>query len=109
MKDESKKALEGKMTVNNIIYRVWVHTIISNLVSDFGNYMTKINFTDNTQPDFVVIWFYDPKNNSFYLSMRGHDNSPNLATIAEHFGGGGHPKASGFRLNNMKLQDIIKL
>ena len=103
MKDESMKAYEAIMTVGNKRYNVIVGTITSEMVSDYGNYLC-----NNMKPDFVVIWFYDPKNNSFYISLRGHDSSPNLAMIAETFGGGGHPKASGFKLNNnMKLKDII--
>lgn len=108
MKDESKKAIEGLMTVGSNKYNVIVGTITSGMVSDYGNYLALKNLSNNSRPDFAIIWFYDPKNNSFYISLRGHDTSPNLAMIAENFGGGGHPKASGFRLNNnMMLKDII--
>ena len=100
LNDESKFALEATIVVNKKKYRIWTASIKSDLVSDFGNLLSTKKFNDGTNPDFALIWNYVPINKSWYISLRGSDTSPNLSKIAEAFGGGGHAKASGFRLTN---------
>jgi oligoribonuclease NrnB/cAMP/cGMP phosphodiesterase (DHH superfamily) len=108
LNDESKYTREATIDVNKKTYRIWVGTIKSDLVSDFGNLLTTKKFNDDTYPDFILIWNYIPTSDSWAISLRGNDNSPNLSKIAEEFGGGGHPKASGFKLTNgKKLQSIL--
>jgi oligoribonuclease NrnB/cAMP/cGMP phosphodiesterase (DHH superfamily) len=80
-------------------YRIWAGTCCHQFRSDFGNKLTEKKFADNTLPDFVVVWFYDPLNCMFYLSLRGSNNSPDLSKISKLYGGGGHAKASGIQLN----------
>ena len=41
------------------------------------------------------------------VSLRTVKDNVNLTDIAKQFGGGGHPKASGFPLNNVKLNNFI--
>lgn len=105
--DEMNYAIEGVMRVKKHKYRIWVGSIKTDLISDYGNMLALKKFDDNKLPDFVVIWNYNMYNDSWYVSLRGNDKSPNLSIIAEVFGGGGHPRASGFRLIGKKLQDII--
>lgn len=108
LNDESKYAKEATMVVNKKKYRIWVGTIKSDLVSDFGNLLSTKKFNDNTNPDFVLVWNYIPTSDSWSISLRGSDNSPNLSKIAEVFGGGGHPKASGFKLKDgINLRSIV--
>jgi oligoribonuclease NrnB/cAMP/cGMP phosphodiesterase (DHH superfamily) len=109
MKDELHRVYEGRIQIKDTSYRVWIGSIRNNLISDFGNFLSSHKFSDNMNPDFVMLWNYNPMTNTWSISLRGSDTSPNLALIAEHFGGGGHPKASGFRLNNGKtIRDIIE-
>jgi len=109
LNDESKYALEATIVIKKKKYRIWTASIKSDLVSDFGNLLSTKKFNDGTIPDFVLIWNYVPINKSWYISLRGSDASPNLAKIAETFGGGGHAKASGFRLTNgTDLNSLVK-
>jgi nanoRNase/pAp phosphatase (c-di-AMP/oligoRNAs hydrolase) len=83
-----------KMIFNDSLYNIEVGTIGINMKSEFGNLLANKN-----NANFGVIWNYSPKENIWYISLRGHDNSPDLSIIAKHFGGGGHAKAAAFRLN----------
>lgn len=54
----------------------------------------------HTDADYIVAWHY-VGNNVFKYSLRAPiGNPPNLAKIAEGYGGGGHAKAAGFRSNS---------
>lgn len=49
------------------------------------------------KPVIGIIGRYSIKEKCWYISLRGRETiSPNLATIAKKYGGGGHPPASGF-------------
>ena len=95
-------AIEGKMTVNDKTYRVWLAgNINQNLKSDLGNLLCSKEFTDGTLPDFSVCWQYDPKSDEWWLSLRGDKSrSPDLSIITSSFGGGGHPMASGMSIKS---------
>ena len=43
------------------------------------------------------------------VSLRSRDDGPNVATIAEKLGGGGHEHAAGFSITKSKRVEIIKL
>lgn len=104
---EASYSLEATFKVDNIKYNVWVGNIKSDLISDLGNYLAHKKFSNGKNPDFVILWNYRPKSNAWNISLRGNKNSPKLSTIAEKFGGGGHPLAAAFRLTNGKnLQSI---
>lgn len=108
MQEELKNAHEAIFFIEEQKYRVWVSTMNIKLKSDYGNILVNIKFTDNTKPDFAVIWSYDPKYDVWYVSLRGGDDSPDLSVISKKLGGGGHAKAAAFRLTNGKnLQSII--
>jgi oligoribonuclease NrnB/cAMP/cGMP phosphodiesterase (DHH superfamily) len=102
-----KYATEAIMKVGENTYRVWVSTITSKLRSELGNVLTKKKFADGVLPDFGVYYSYHFETNQFHISLRGGDTSTlNLTKIAEHFGGGGHPKACGFAIdcNEMTME-----
>lgn len=96
----------GEMTINDKTYVVAVGTI-TKYVSLFGNKLANKIFNDK-KVDFGFVWYYNPKFNEWHCSLRGHDDSPDLSLIAGHFGGGGHMKASGFKLTDKSICDIIK-
>ncbi len=94
----------GEITINNKIYTVALGTI-TKYTSLFGNKLANKTFNDKIV-DFSIVWFYNPKYNDWYYSLRGTDTSPDLSLIAKHFGGGGHPKASGFRTKS-SIREIV--
>ena len=55
----------------------------------------------------VAIWFGPDKHGNVKVSLRG-DGSVDCNLLAQAFGGGGHPNASGFSLEFHKLQDFLK-
>jgi len=106
--DQAKYSLEYTMKVKDKEYHIQVGSISGNLISKLGNNLTKKVLKDGLIPDFSLIWNYDLKNDTFNVSLRGHDLSPDLSKIAKHFGGGGHAKASGFKLEYPQhLRDIL--
>lgn len=87
---------------NDFDYKCWKYDCEASLRSDVGNVLTKKSILLNdtiTHPAFAVCWRDSPSKEEFYVSMRGSDNSPNLALIASCFcQGGGHEKAAGFTI-----------
>ena len=65
--------------------------------SELGNVLSE----KHPELDFIAII----KQNS--IGLRCIKDNINLTEIAKHFGGGGHKKASGFSLNNVKLNNFI--
>jgi oligoribonuclease NrnB/cAMP/cGMP phosphodiesterase (DHH superfamily) len=72
------------------------------LQSDLGNYIVK-----NYNVDFVLLWRYDNKTDLVECSLRS--DQFNVSEVARKYGGGGHIKASGFKLNMMNFYSIIGL
>jgi oligoribonuclease NrnB/cAMP/cGMP phosphodiesterase (DHH superfamily) len=105
--EQLKISEEWKMQINNITYKIQVGTAPLSMKSSFGNLLTTKKMSDDTIPDFSVIWNYCPSDDVWTISLRGHDSSPDLSVIASHFGGGGHPKASGFRLHKNPFNDLF--
>ena len=73
------------MTFNT--HNVWLFSGNPECRSDAGNKLLDIPFTNGTLPAFTVFWQYDVKSNSFWLSLRGNDNSPDLTDICKQYGG----------------------
>lgn len=103
---QANQSLEAKMQVGDVEYYVNVGTI-NHLVSELGNELTKKVTSENIISDFAVIWNYNLKEKFYYISLRGHNLSPDLSKIAKHFGGGGHATAAGFRISN--IYDILEI
>lgn len=102
--EELKFSQEWKMKFNDTIYKIQVGTVPLNMKSSFGNLLANKN-----NADFGVIWNYCPLKNVWIISLRGNDNSPDLSLIASHFGGGGHAKACGFKLDENPFYNIFTL
>lgn len=95
-----RDCVEGTFQVNNHFYNVWFGTIERKDRSEFGNQMTQKQMSNGLLPDFAVVYSYQPKLALWYISLRGSDSCPDLSSIAEYFGGGGHKKAAGFEYKN---------
>jgi oligoribonuclease NrnB/cAMP/cGMP phosphodiesterase (DHH superfamily) len=115
LEGEIKSAKEAVFIIDDAVepikksYRIWAGTTCHQFRSDYGNKLTKKEFADGTLPDFVVVWFYDPSNFAFYLSLRGCDGSPDLSVISKsYFQGGGHRYASGVQFDIDKFNNTIK-
>jgi hypothetical protein len=77
------------------IYHVWAApSATPELTSDLGSELTQKPFADGTYPDFGVVWRRNLGNNRVKISLRGHEQSPDLNKLTNIFGGGGHPRAS---------------
>jgi oligoribonuclease NrnB/cAMP/cGMP phosphodiesterase (DHH superfamily) len=100
-----------KFKVLNKEYLIWFFESNDNLRSDVGNKLlfTKITKNNiNKFPDFVVSWRYSFINDQFWFSLRSHNESVNVANIAQIFKGGGHRNAAGFILHsNIKIQNFF--
>lgn len=92
-------------------YLIWFYESNDNLRSDVGNKLlfTKIIKNNiNRLPDFVVSWKYNFISEQFWLSLRSHNTSVNVANIAVMFKGGGHRNAAGFTLDsNVRIKNIF--
>jgi oligoribonuclease NrnB/cAMP/cGMP phosphodiesterase (DHH superfamily) len=95
---EANNSVQGTLLVGDKKYNVNVGSIIYSLVSDLGNALTKKQLDDGNKPDFGIVWNYNLSYDTWHISLRGHDESPDLSEIAKYFGGGGHAKASGFKI-----------
>jgi hypothetical protein len=110
IENEINYSCEATIKINEAIYNVRLGHIIGGMVSDLGNKLANEPLTSGMLPDFGVVWNYNIDTQTWYVSLRGHDYSPDLSVIAKHFGGGGHAKASGFRIENPQtLSDIFKI
>jgi nanoRNase/pAp phosphatase (c-di-AMP/oligoRNAs hydrolase) len=95
-----KKAVWCSFEVGEKTYDVWLGAISPNLRSEFGDALNKQKLPNSNLPDFSISWVYDFKSDEWWLSLRGHKDSPDLSEIASHFGGGGHPKAAGITIKH---------
>jgi oligoribonuclease NrnB/cAMP/cGMP phosphodiesterase (DHH superfamily) len=98
IENEVNYSYEATLKIDEYIYNVRIGHIIGGMVSDLGNKLANKPLKNGNLPDFGVVWNYNVDTQAWFVSLRGHDNSPDLSVIAKHFGGGGHEKASGFRI-----------
>jgi hypothetical protein len=105
----SSRALEATMDVKGTIYNIWLGTTTTADRSDLGNVLANKPLKSNGMlPDFSATWVYEPKVNEWWISLRGHKDSPDLSIITGVFGGGGHEKASGFSIKApITLRDVF--
>ncbi|AMQ10557.1 putative DHH superfamily phosphohydrolase [Brazilian marseillevirus] len=74
--------------------------------SEVGNRLCSIPFPDGQKPSFSAIWKKDEETQNIWVSLRGTNGCPCLASLSERFGGGGHPKAASFSTSS--LSEIIQ-
>lgn len=102
------KALYAKMITKFKIYNVWIGNCQQHLRSELGNILAKTPLPNGNMPDFSATWTYDFKSDEWWISLRGVEESPDLTVICKEFGGGGHPRASGFTIPSGKhLKNIF--
>lgn len=95
MKEKDIKVIARKCIICDFIgYKVTLVHAVGDLISDIGNYLAV-----NYDCDFAAVWRYHIVEDEWRISLRGIREDINLAKIAETFGGGGHKKAAGFKLN----------
>lgn len=105
------KAYEAVFKVEGKLYNVWLAGNTSpSLRSELGNMLIEKKFKSGSNPDFAVVWLYEPSVNEWWISLRGNANCPDLSEICKKFGGGGHRNASGFTIKNGEsLQDYFTI
>lgn len=59
---------------------------------------------DNPEARFACVW--RQQNGRMFVSLRGATRGPNLAEIAQTFGGGGHPNAAGFASDHSSYAEL---
>lgn len=103
-----KEAIEAVLCTPTFSYNLWLSNCPYNLRSDVGSVLANTKFPNGEMPAFSASWLYNPQANEWYVSLRGSECSPDLSEICKFFGGGGHPKASGFTIPpGRTLRDIF--
>ena len=77
------------------------------LVVNSSHWMSEIGARLAPDCDFAMIWFYDHEKLGYSCSLRAFHDTTDVSEIAKKFGGGGHKKASGFRLDADTHPDSI--
>lgn len=106
--------------INTKLYNVWfIHCNYYDIISELGNQLCSksINIKDidtPIYPDFVIIVkdFDIDSNNKLKINISLRSNSYykphiNVSLIANKYGGGGHPQASGFSILSTELTKLI--
>jgi oligoribonuclease NrnB/cAMP/cGMP phosphodiesterase (DHH superfamily) len=93
------RSLEATIKVNETTYNIWLGTTYGDR-SELGNLLANKPLSSGNLPDFSATWIYEPKANEWWVSLRGHKESPDLSLIASAFGGGGHKSASAFSIKS---------
>ena len=94
---EVEYSIQGILCVENKKYNIQIGNI-NNFISQLGNALTKKPLNNGNLPDFSIIWNYNLLHDMWSVSLRGHDESPDLSEIAKLFDGGGHAKAAAFKI-----------
>ena len=77
------------------------------LVVNSSHWMSEIGSKLSPDCDFALIWFYDHNDCDIKVSLRSFHDKIDVSEIAKKFNGGGHKKASGFRLPGDAILDDI--
>ena len=73
-------------------HKLCMANVDSDYASDLGS-----NLSSRPECDFAILWSYDHINEKYNVSMRS-TNKVDVSVICKKFGGGGHPNASGCKL-----------
>ena len=91
-----KVQMLGDKNIKNIYiyegHKLCMVNVDYDLASDLGS-----NLSSRPECDFAILWNYDHINEKYNVSMRSTDKV-DVSVICKKFGGGGHPNASGCRL-----------
>lgn len=72
--------------------------------NDVADHMLDGRLIGGEVPAIAVVVDYS----SASVSLRSRADGPNVAMIAEQYGGGGHPRAAGFRLSRDALAELFQ-
>jgi len=91
-----KVQMLGNINIKNIYiyegHKLCMVNVDSDYASDLGS-----NLSSRPECDFAILWNYDHINEKYNVSMRS-SNKVDVSVICKKFGGGGHPNASGCKL-----------
>jgi len=82
-------------------YRVYVVNATL-FVTEIGNALSL-----RSDCDFSVCWSYSHRDQCIFVSLRAATEAIDLSALAKQFGGGGHVKASGFRLPYADIERLF--
>lgn len=78
------------------------------LVVNSSHWMSEIGAKLSTECDIALIWFWDHELQQTVVSLRSFHDSIDVSEVAKRFGGGGHKKAAGFKLDrNSHIEDLF--
>jgi len=103
-----KKAVEGELKIDDKVYNVYIINT-TEYISDIGHVLSQTWCERLDRPcDFAIIWYYDERCGKIKVSLRSDSDrakelQTNVSGIARYFGGGGHPNASGFSIDNPNM------
>lgn len=85
--------------INKVVERAAKRMILgkSALVVNSSHWMSEIGNVLKMSADIGVVWYFDHKDGSYHVSLRSDAENVDVSEVAKHFGGGGHPAASGLR------------
>ena len=81
---------------------------LSALVVNSSHWMSEIGARLAPKCDVAVIWYWDHKSKKTCVSLRSFHDNIDVSELAKIYKGGGHKKASGFKLDtNIHIEDIF--
>lgn len=85
--------------INKVVDRAAKRMILGKtaLVVNSSHWMSEIGNVLKMSADVGVVWYFDHKDGSYHVSLRSDGENVDVSEVAKHFGGGGHPGASGLR------------
>lgn len=85
--------------------RVYIINTTDGITSELGN-----AFMEQTDADFVIMWYYSSAQKIYYYSLRSNDQKVDVGRLAKQYGGGGHRNAAGISgpfINELFAQTIL--
>ncbi|WP_077297406.1 DHH family phosphoesterase [Virgibacillus pantothenticus] len=95
--EKNKQIRTGVVKVSGVMYEMGV-IFSEGYTSELGNVLAKYN------PSLDLIAIINPSRS---VSLRTIKDDVNVGEIAKEFGGGGHPKAAGFRLDDSIVDSFV--
>jgi nanoRNase/pAp phosphatase (c-di-AMP/oligoRNAs hydrolase) len=85
--------------------KVYIINTTEGITSELGN-----AFMEQTDADFVIMWYYSSTQQNYYYSLRSSDQKVDVGRLAKQYGGGGHRNAAGISgpfINDLFSQVIL--
>ncbi|MCO5222336.1 MAG: bifunctional oligoribonuclease/PAP phosphatase NrnA [Thermomicrobiales bacterium] len=91
------RALEGVSWQGSLLYTEVTRRLLADCNADASEAENLVNFLTGTEGSFLSAILYENES-GWRVSMRTLTPNVDVAAIAAHFGGGGHPKAAGCQI-----------